>query len=47
MSNTSSRGQSLGGKGLYIAIAAWLVLVIVGGLCTWYGWLRPGRGSVE
>jgi hypothetical protein len=32
----------LSGKGLYIAIAAWLVLVLVGGLCTWYGWLRPG-----
>ena len=45
MSRTSSAGGSLAGKGLYIAIAAWLVLVIVGGLCTWYGWLGPGRGS--
>jgi hypothetical protein len=34
----------LSGKGLYIAIAAWLLLVIVGGLCTWYGWLGPGSG---
>jgi len=44
MSRTSSGGPGLGGKGLYIAIAAWLVLVIVGGLCTWYGWLGPGSG---
>lgn len=44
MSKTSSRGRSLSGRGLYIAIAAWLVLVIVGGLCTWYGWLGPGSG---
>jgi hypothetical protein len=39
----SSRGiGGLGGNQLYIAIAAWLVLVLVGGLCTWYGWLGPG-----
>jgi len=47
MSRTSSGRRSLSGKGLYIAIAAWLVLVIAGGLCTWYGWLGPGRGSGE
>ncbi len=41
MSRTSSGGQGLSGKGLYIAIAAWLILVLVGGLCTWYGWLGP------
>jgi len=44
MSRTSSGGPGLSGKGLYIAIAAWLLLVIVGGLCTWYGWLGPGSG---
>ncbi|MEA3377223.1 MAG: cellulase family glycosylhydrolase [Chloroflexota bacterium] len=43
MSDSSSGGYGLGGRGLYIAIAAWLILVLAGGLCTWYGWLRPGR----
>jgi hypothetical protein len=42
---SKSRVQGLSGKGLYIAIAAWLVLVIAGGLCTWYGWLGPGSGD--
>ncbi len=41
MSKSSSPRVSLSGKGLYIAIAVWLVLVVVGGLCTWYGWLAP------
>lgn len=41
----SSPGLRLGGKGLYIAIAAWLILVVVGGLCTWYGWLSPRGGD--
>jgi len=45
MSRTSSGGPGLSGKGLYIAVAAWLLLVIVGGLCTWYGWLGPGDGQ--
>ena len=45
MSKASSGGRGLSGRGLYIAIAAWLILVIVGGLCTWYGWLGPGRGE--
>lgn len=40
-----SRGLS--GKGLYVAIAAWLILVIVGGFCTWYGWFGPGSGSSQ
>jgi len=44
---SKSGGQGLSGKGLYIAIAAWLILVLVGGLCTWYGWLGPGSGSGE
>ena len=30
--------RGLRGRQLYIAVAAWLVLVIVGGFCTWYGW---------
>jgi hypothetical protein len=35
-----SRGLS--GKRLYIAVAVWLVLVLAGAFCTWYGWLGPG-----
>jgi len=45
MSRSSSGGVGLGGRGLYVAIAAWLILVIAGGLCTWYGWLGPRRDS--
>jgi hypothetical protein len=42
----SDRGLS--GRRLYIAIAAWLTLVIVGGLCTWYGWFgSDGRDGEE
>ena len=41
MSGFARRSRGLGGNQLYVAIAAWLVLVIVGGLCTWYGWLGP------
>jgi len=44
MSKASSGSYGLGGKGLYAAVAAWLVLVVVGGLCTWYGWLGPADG---
>jgi hypothetical protein len=33
------------GKRLYIIIAAWLALVLVGGFCTWYGWFGPGSKS--
>ena len=36
-----SYNRGLRGKQLYVAIAAWLVLVIVGGFCTWYGWFGP------
>ncbi len=32
-------------KRLYIAAAAWLMLVLVGGFCTWYGWFGPGSRS--
>jgi hypothetical protein len=39
--------RGLSGRRLYIAIAAWLVLVIVGGFCTWYGWFGSGRGDSE
>jgi hypothetical protein len=41
MSKSSSGGVGLRGSGLYLAIAAWLILMLVGGLCTWYGWLGP------
>ena len=33
------------GKRLYIIIAAWLALVLIGGFCTWYGWFGPGSKS--
>jgi hypothetical protein len=39
----SNGGMS--GKRLYIAVAAWLVLVLVGGFCTWYGWFGPSSES--
>jgi hypothetical protein len=45
MSKSSSGGVGLRGRGLYVAIAAWLVLVVVGGLCTWYGWLGAGTDT--
>jgi len=52
MSDSSPSGnRRLGGKRLYVAIGAWLVLVIVGALCTWYGWFSPrddgGRQAAE
>jgi hypothetical protein len=39
--------RGLRGRQLYIAIAAWLVLVVAGGFCTWYGWFGPGSGSEQ
>ena len=39
--------RGLSGQRLYIAIAAWLLLVIVGGFCTWYGWFGPGSGGSQ
>ena len=45
MSSFSRGSRGLSGKGLYVAIAAWLILVIVGGFCTWYGWFGPGNGG--
>jgi len=38
--------RGLSGKKLYIAAAAWIVLVIVGSLCTWYGF-GPGSREVQ
>jgi hypothetical protein len=37
----------LGGNRLYIILAAWLVLVVAGGLCTWYGWFAARGGDAE
>ena len=42
MSGYSYGNRGLSGKRLYIIIAIWLVLVIAGGFCTWYGWFGPG-----
>jgi len=36
--HSSSGNRGLSGQRLYIAIAIWLFLILVGGLCTWYGW---------
>ena len=47
MSGFSYKSRRLSGKRLYIAIVAWLVLVIVGGFCTWYGWFGPGTGGTQ
>ena len=51
MSDNSYGKRGLSGRRLYIAIAAWLVLVIVGAVCTWYGWFSPsgdgGQQAVE
>ncbi|MBE9471527.1 MAG: hypothetical protein IMY75_05425, partial [Chloroflexi bacterium] len=45
MSGFSSGNRGLSGKRLYVAIAVWFILVLVGGFCTWYGWFGPGSGS--
>lgn len=42
-----SQNRGLRGRQLYIAVAAWLVLVIVGGFCTWYGWFGPASGREQ
>ena len=47
MSRFSFGGRGLGGNRLHYALAAWLVLVVAGGLCTWYGWFGSGRESAQ
>lgn len=42
MSGYSYGNRGLSGKRLYIIVAVWLVLVLAGGFCTWYGWFGPG-----
>jgi hypothetical protein len=37
--------RGLSGKRLYVAVAAWLILVLAGGFCTWYGWFGPSSQS--
>ncbi|OQY21724.1 MAG: hypothetical protein B6I35_07765 [Anaerolineaceae bacterium 4572_32.2] len=39
--NLSPGNRRLSGQRLYVAIGAWLVLVVVGAFCTWYGWIGP------
>jgi hypothetical protein len=41
----SYENRGLSGRRLYVAVAAWLILVLAGGFCTWYGWFGPGSGS--
>jgi hypothetical protein len=43
----SSYGRGLGGKQFYIVVALWLILVILGGLCTWYGWFGSAGESSQ
>ena len=43
----SYNNRGLSGRRLYVAVAAWLVLVLAGGFCTWYGWFGPGGESTE
>ena len=43
----SYTNRGLSGKRLYIAVAAWLLLVIVGGVCTWYGFGSDDGGNRE
>ena len=45
MSGYPHGNRGLRGNRLYIAITGWLVLVIAGGLCTFFGWFGPGDGS--
>jgi len=48
MPGYSYGNRGLSGKRLYVAIAAWLVLVVVGAVCTWYGWFAPsGDGGQQ
>jgi hypothetical protein len=37
--------RGLSGRRLYVAVAAWLILVLAGGFCTWYGWFGPSTQS--
>lgn len=43
MSISAPRTKRRSGNRLYLAVAAWLVLVVAGALCTWYGWFGPGN----
>ncbi len=45
--NSYSSRRRLGGNRLLIAIAAWLVLVVAGAACTWYGWFRPSPDAAQ
>jgi hypothetical protein len=47
MSGDRRSAGGLGGNRLYIILGAWLVLVVAGGLCTWYGWFAGRGGDTE
>ncbi len=45
-------GSLYGRRGLHgpqfaIVVALWFILVILGGLCTWYGWFSPSDQSTQ
>ncbi len=42
MSGSGQGVWGLNGMRQYIILTAWLVLVVAGGFCTWYGWFGPG-----
>lgn len=45
MSRPPSGVKKLSGNRLYVAVGVWLVLVLAGFLCTWYGWFNAGDGD--
>lgn len=48
MAQNAGKGTSwLSGNRLYVALAAWLVLVVSGGLCVWFGWFSGPTATPE
>jgi hypothetical protein len=45
MSGFSYGDRGLSGRRLGLAVVAWIVLILVGVFCTWYGWFGPGGGE--
>jgi len=43
--SSSSYRRGLSNRQFYIVAALWFILIIIGGLCTWYGWSGPRTES--
>jgi len=41
MAGLSYDNGGMSGRRFYIALSLWLAVVILGGFCTWYGWIGP------